>query len=79
MHRTTMMMDDGLYRMARKTAFDQNRTFKDVMHEALQQYLVHRGRLSLRKSRDPMPGVYRATVKGTLSRREIYEDRGLAR
>ena len=74
MPRTTIDLDGTLYRTARKVAIDHEKTFKQVVQEALQQYVVRQGIAAPSPRRDPMPGVYHAKVRGTVSRREIYED-----
>ena len=74
MHRTTIDLNDDLYRAARKFAIDREKTLKELIQEALQQYLFRAGMGARARTTDRMPGVYRATVKGTLSRGDLYED-----
>lgn len=74
MPRTTIDLEGGLYRTARKVAIDHGKTFRQVVQEALRQYVARQGGSALKPRRDPMPGVYHARVRGTLSRREIYEN-----
>ena len=73
MPRTTIDLDDSLYRVARKVAIDHDKTFKQVVQEALQRYVVQEGSAVQKPRRDAMPRTYPAKLRGTLSRREIYE------
>ena len=74
MHRTTIELEETLYRLARKTAIDRDKPFKELVGEALQQYLLRLGVETPKRKPDPMPGVYPSQVTGTLSRRDIYAD-----
>jgi hypothetical protein len=70
MHRTTVMLDDDLYREVKRTAVDRGRPMRALMEEALSIYL-HRapGRT---KAALPKFGVYPARVHGALRREDIY-------
>ena len=73
MPRTTIDLDDALYRVARKVAIDHDKTFKQVVQEALQRYVIQGGSAIRKPRRDAMPRAYPARIRGALSRREIYE------
>ena len=69
MRRTTLVLDDELYREVKRKAIDRGRPMRTLVQEALRMYL------SLptpsRQSR-PKFGVYRFRVKGDLRRETIY-------
>lgn len=72
MRRTTMDLDDDLYRRIKRAAVDRGRPMRRLVEEALRAYL----KVPLRSGQVPEPkfGVYRARVRGSLSRREIYDE-----
>ena len=72
MHRTTVFLDDGLYREIKRKAIDRGRPMRVLVEEALRAYLgfgVKRG-----GGRVPKFGVYKMKVIGSLRRDDIYED-----
>ena len=73
MRRTTMMLDDDLYRQIKRTALDYNRPMRALMTEALRMYL---GRLR-RPRKAPLPkfGLYEARIVSSLRREEFYRER----
>ncbi len=72
MHRTTVMLDEDLYRHIKRTAVDRGRPMRVLVEEALRKYLGLSRRLP--KGNVPSFGVYNANVIGSLRRVDIYED-----
>ncbi len=72
MQRTTVMLDDELYRAIKRRAVDRGRPMRALVEEALQAYLG----LKRRRSSLPRPafGVYHFRVKGDLRRETIYSE-----
>lgn len=70
MHRTTLLMDDELYRTVKRSAVDRGRPMRTLVEEALRRYLGVQSRHARRTT--VRFGVYPGRVKGTCSRREIY-------
>ena len=72
MHRTTVMLDEELYRAVKRKAVDRGQPMRALMEEALR---THLGLVEKRpKTRPPKFGVYKARVVGPCSRKEIYEE-----
>ena len=72
--RTTVVLEEGLYRQVKQLAVDQDKTLREVIQKALQMFC--QGRLfARRRIRMPRFGAYRFRVKGSLRRADIYEDR----
>lgn len=73
-HRTTVVLDERLYRQVKQTALQQDKTIREVMEQALAWFCQGRlpGRIS---GKMPRFGAYRFRLKGGVSRSEIYEDR----
>ncbi len=72
MHRTTVILDEELYRNAKKTAVDQRQSFTQLLEAALRGYLSKPLMISPKKK--PVKfGVYRVKIKGDLRRETIYE------
>lgn len=71
MHRTTVMLEDGLYREIKRKAVDEDRPMRRLVEDALRAYVgLKRSRWP---ERSPTFGVYRFRVKGDLRRRTIYD------
>ncbi len=70
MHRTTVMLDEELYRVVKRSAVDRGRPMRLLVEEALRRYLGLGAPAA--HAVPPRFGVYRARVKGTCSRRDIY-------
>lgn len=72
MHRTTVVLEDDLYRQAKKAAVDEDKSFKEFIEVSLVMYLRQH-----RQARPPVKrprfGVYRLKVKGDLRRETIYD------
>ncbi len=69
MRRTTIILDEELYRQVKRKAVDHGQPMRLLIENALKAYL------GIEKSvtkKAPRFGVYRASVKGTLSRRDLY-------
>lgn len=73
MHRTTLILDEALYREVKRTAVDRDRPMRVLVEEALRAYLGLPKLAS--KVRPPKFGVYRFHVKGDLRRETIYGER----
>ena len=70
MHRTTVLMDEELYRAVKRSAVDHGRPMRTLVEEALRRYLGLQGH---RAHKTPLRfGIYPARVKGTCSRQELY-------
>ena len=72
MHRTTVMLDEELYRRMKRTAVDRGRPMRVLVEEALRKYLGLARRTT--KESSPSFGVYPARVIGSLSRANIYDE-----
>ena len=73
-HRTTVVLDERLYRQVKQTALQQDRTIREVVQQALEWFC--QGRLAGRsQARMPRFGAYRSRIKGDISRSSIYEER----
>jgi metal-responsive CopG/Arc/MetJ family transcriptional regulator len=73
MHRTTVILQDEVYREVKRKAIDRGRPMRALVEEALRAYL---GLARKRGNpRHPRFGVYRFRVKGDLRRETIYGDR----
>jgi len=72
MHRTTLMLDEELYRAVKRTAVDRGRPMRALVEEALRTYLG----LGAKPKPGSVPkfGVYKAKVTGSLRREDIYKD-----
>ncbi|MBI2885194.1 MAG: ribbon-helix-helix protein, CopG family [Candidatus Omnitrophica bacterium] len=73
MHRTTVDLDDQLYRAVKRKAVDQGQSMRTVMEEALRTYLG----MILGSRRRPQPkfGVYDVRIRSSLRREDIYAER----
>lgn len=71
--RTTLILEEGLYKQAKRLALDQDKHFKDVVREALQVYIA-RGPAALSEHDLPPHRAWSLGIRGTMSRREIYRD-----
>lgn len=72
MHRTTVMLDEDLYRHMKRTAVDRGRPMRVLIEDALRKYFGLTQRLP--KGKLPSFGVYNARIVGSLRRADIYED-----
>lgn len=72
MHRTTVMLDEELYRAVKRKAVDRGRPMRVLVEEAIRTYLG----LGAKPKHGALPkfGVYKAKVIGSLRREDIYED-----
>ena len=70
MRRTTLLLDDELYREVKRKAIDRGRPMRALVQEALRLYLGLPTRPSQRSQ--PKFGVYRFRVKGDLRRQTLY-------
>ena len=73
--RTTVALDEELYRQVKRRAVDLDRPIREIVQEALR--LFCQGRVTAAPGRHRMPrfGAFRSRIKGSLSRSEIYRDR----
>ena len=72
MRRTTVMLDDALYREVKRKAVDRGRPMRILVEEALRTYLGLRA--EPKRGTAPKFGVYKAKVIGALRREDIYKD-----
>lgn len=72
MHRTTLMLDEELYRAVKRTAVDRGRSMRVLVEEAIRTYLG----LGAKPKHGALPkfGVYKMKVIGSLRRADIYEE-----
>lgn len=71
--RTTVALDEELYRQVKRRAVDLDRPIREIVQEALRRFCQERPSVS-EKKRMPRFGAYRSQIKGSLSRSEIYRD-----
>lgn len=72
MIRTTITLDDNIFKEAKKYAIDQRSAFGDLVNQALKNYLGKQNKTPTHKFRLK---IYRlGKVKGSLNRSEIYAD-----
>ena len=70
MHRTTVMLDESIYRQIKRTAVDRGRPMRALVEEALRGYL---GLFPARVKKNlPKFGIYQARVRGNMTRRDLY-------
>lgn len=72
--RTTVALDEGIYRQVKQAALTQDRSIREIVQEALRLFCEGRF-LPSRVARRPRFGAYRFRIKGALRRADIYEDR----
>jgi metal-responsive CopG/Arc/MetJ family transcriptional regulator len=72
MHRTTVMLQDELYREVKRKAIDRGRPMRVLVEEAIRAYLGLAQRLG--RGKPPKFGVYNARVIGSLRRADIYKE-----
>ncbi len=72
MIRTTITLDENIFKEAKKYAIDQGSAFNTLISNALKNYLV--GRLKLTKHKFDLKIYKMGRIRGNLSRSEIYED-----
>ena len=72
MHRTTVMLDDELYRQVKRQAVDRGRPMRVLVEEAIRRYLrLPGGRIPVTR---PKFRVFQARVLGSLRREDIYAE-----
>lgn len=72
--RTTIALDENLYRQVKRMAVDLGRPMRELVQEAIR--LFCEGRLFQQKpQRMPHFGAFRCKIRGGLRRADIYEDR----
>lgn len=74
MHRTTLMLDEELYRAVKRKAIDRGRPMRALVEEAIRAYLGLPNRPAAH--RQPKFGVSPSRVIGTLTRKDIYAHLG---
>ena len=74
-HRTTVVLDEELYRQVKRRAVDLDRPIQEIVQEALRRFCQGRSTAVSVRRRMPRFGAYRSRIKGSLSRSEIYRDR----
>lgn len=71
--RTTVVLDESLYRQAKRLAVEQDKSLKEIIAEALRDFLK-RGQRGVRRPAGPRFGVYPGKVLTELSRGTLYRD-----
>ncbi len=74
LRRTTVALEDGLYRQVKRMAVDLGRPMRELIQEALRLFCEGR-LLGRRPQRMPHFGAFRCKIRGGLRRADIYEDR----
>ncbi len=72
MIRTTVRLDDEVFKEARKKAIDQRLSFASILNEALKAYLKKPKKETRRQFKLKIYDM--GQIKGSLSRTEIYAD-----
>lgn len=72
MIRTTVRLEEKLYKEARKKAIDERRSFTDIVSIALESYI--RLKKKDKRKRFDLKIYDLGKIKGDLRRNEIYED-----
>jgi len=72
--RTTVALDEELYRQVKRKAIDLDRPIREIVQEALRLFCQGQQAASTH-NKMPRFGAYRSRIKGSLSRAEIYRDR----
>lgn len=72
--RTTLILEEGLYKQTKRLALDQDKHFKDVVRDALQAYVVGEGGQPTLGSPPPIR-TWKLGIREPLRRRDIYEER----
>lgn len=72
MIRTTITLDENIFKEARKYAIDQRSAFGDLVSQSLKNYLQGRQKITIHKFDLKIYKMGR--VKGNLSKSEIYEN-----
>lgn len=75
LRRTTVALDEELYRQVKRRAVDLDRPIREIVQEALRRFCQGRSSATSAQHRMPHFGAYRSRIKGGLSRSEIYRDR----
>ena len=71
--RTTVVLDELLYRQAKRVAVEQDKSLKEIIEEALRSFL-RGGQQRMRKAAGPRFGVYPGKARTDLRRETIYRD-----
>lgn len=72
MIRTTIKLDENLFKEARKLAIDKRQPFAKIINEALSYYLEEKQ--AINKKPFKLKTYAMGPLKGSLSRSQIYED-----
>lgn len=70
MIRTTIRLDEDIFKEARKKAIEERKPFADIVNSALREYLKAEQKKLVRKKVEF--GAYHIGAKGTLRRVDIY-------
>lgn len=74
LRRTTVVLEDSVYRQVKQAALDLDMTIRELVQEALRRFCE--GRRGVRQTpRRPHFGAFQFRVKETLRRTDLYEDR----
>ncbi len=71
--RTTVVLDEGLYRQAKRVAVEQDKSLKEIIEEALRTYL-RGGQQRRGQAAGPRFGVYPGKPLTDMRRETLYRD-----
>ncbi len=72
--RTTLVLDEALYRQAKRVAVEQDKKLKEIFEEALRAFLMGGQQQGRRQQAGPPFGVYPGKPLRDLRRETLYRD-----
>ncbi len=72
--RTTLVLDESLYRQAKRVAVEQDKKLKEIFEEALRAFLMGGQQQGRRQVPGPRFGVYPGKPPMDLRRETLYRD-----
>jgi hypothetical protein len=72
--RTTLVLDESLYRQAKRVAVEQDKKLKEIFEEALRAFLMGGQQQGRRQVPGPRFGVYPGKPLMDLRRETLYRD-----
>jgi len=69
--RTTVVLEEDLYREAKRLAVEQDKSFKEIIEEAVRSFLRGASQPAARRSRSHF-GLYPGRAVGDLRRETLY-------
>ena len=76
--RTTLKLDQEVYKLAKKRAIDKEINFQELVNRALKRYLQVEEKETARKKKFRFGNFDLGGLKGKLDRESIYEQRSRA-